>query len=291
MTHHDQRHAEADFGPPEQGPALGSDFRLRLVWGYGLAAVAAAFIFSGAVSFSVLIVIVALLLSWEWSRLVHGPGADIVLAVHMAAAFAAAVLAAFGYVGLGLLALCIGAILTVVLSLGHNSVYAAIGVFYAGLPAIALIWLRGDVAFGLRAVVYLIMVVIAADTAAFLCGRLLGGPKLWPRISPNKTWSGLIGAVIASTVVGAWFWLVVPGVSPVRLAATAAVLGFIAQIGDLAESGLKRHFGVKDSSHLIPGHGGVMDRVDGLVAAASAAGLIGMAINVHSPARALLLGW
>jgi phosphatidate cytidylyltransferase len=76
-----------------------------------------------------------------------------------------------------------------------------------------------------------------------------------------------------------------------RLAAIAAVLAFISQLGDLAESALKRHFGVKDSSQLIPGHGGVMDRVDGLVSAASAAGLIGMAINVHSPARALLLGW
>lgn len=291
MTHHDQSHAEAGLGPPEPDPALGSDFRLRLFWGVGMAAVAAAFIFTGQISFAVLVVIVALLLSWEWSRLVHGPGADIVLAVHLAAAFAAAVLAAFGYVGLGLLALFIGAILTVVLSLGHNSVYAAIGVFYAGLPAVAMIWLRSDVAFGLLAVVFLITVIIAADTGAFLSGRLLGGPKLWPRISPNKTWAGLIGALAASAVVGACFWFVVPGVSPLRLAATAATLGFISQIGDLAESALKRHFGVKDSSHLIPGHGGIMDRMDGLVAAASAAGLIGMVINVHSPARALLLGW
>lgn len=291
MTHHDHSHAEANLGPPEPGPALGSDFRLRLLWGFCMAAVAAAFIFTGAISFSVLVVAVALALSWEWSRLVHGPGADIVLAVHLAASFAAAVLAAFGYVGLGLLALCIGAILTVVLSLGHNSVLAAIGVFYAGLPAVAMIWLRSDLAFGLLAVVFLIVVIIAADTTAFFSGRLFGGPRLWPRLSPNKTWAGLIGAVLASTVVGAWFWLVVPGVSPLRLAATAAVLGLISQIGDLAESALKRHFGVKDSSHLIPGHGGVMDRLDGLVAAASAAGLIGMAINVHSPARALLLGW
>jgi len=291
MTHHDQSHAEAGLGPPEPDPALGSDFRLRLFWGVGMAVVAAAFIFTGTISFAVLVVIVALLLSWEWSRLVHGPGADIVLAVHLVAAFAAAVLAAFGYVGLGLLALFIGAILTVVLSLGHNSVYGAIGVFYAGLPAVAMIWLRSDVAFGLLAVVFLITVIIAADTGAFLSGRLLGGPKLWPRISPNKTWAGLIGALAASAVVGACFWFVVPGVSPLRLAATAAALGFISQIGDLAESALKRHFGVKDSSHLIPGHGGIMDRMDGLVAAASAAGLIGMVINVHSPARALLLGW
>jgi phosphatidate cytidylyltransferase len=140
------------------------------------------------------------------------------------------------------------------------------------------------------AVVFLIVIIIAADTAAFVSGRLLGGPKLWPRVSPNKTWAGLIGAVVASAVVGACFWFFVKGASPLWLAGMAAVLGFVSQIGDLVESALKRRFGVKDTSHLIPGHGGIMDRVDGLVAAASAAGLIGMAINVHLPARALLLG-
>jgi phosphatidate cytidylyltransferase len=291
MSQYDQHHADARAGSPEPGSGLGSDFRLRLLSGLGMAAVAAAFVFTGAVSFSVLVVIVALLLSWEWSRLVHGPEADIVMAVHLAAAFAAAVLAAFGYVGLGLLALSIGAILAMVLSLGRNSVYAAAGVFYAGLPAIAIIWLRSDVTLGLLAVVFLIVVIIAADTGAFFGGRLLGGPKLWPRISPNKTWTGLIGALVASALIGACFWFAIRGASPLWLAGMAVVLGLISQVGDLAESALKRRFGVKDSGYLIPGHGGVMDRVDGLVAAASAAGLVGMAINVHSPARALLLGW
>jgi phosphatidate cytidylyltransferase len=290
MTQHDQHHAEAGMGASATDSPLGSDFRLRLLSGLGMAAVAAAFVFTGPMSFSVLVAVVALLLSWEWSRLVHGPEADIVLIVHLAAAFAASALAAFGYVGLGLLALVIGAILAMVLSLGRNSVYAAIGVFYAGLPAIAIIWLRSDHTLGLVAVVFLIVIIIAADTAAFVSGRLLGGPKLWPRVSPNKTWAGLIGAVLASAVIGACFWFFVKGASPLWLAGMAAVLGFVSQMGDLAESALKRRFGVKDTSHLIPGHGGIMDRVDGLVAAASAAGLIGIAINVHVPARALLLG-
>jgi len=286
MSQPDQQHADAGHGTP----ALGGDFRVRLLSGLGMAAVVAAFVFTGATSFSVLVVAVAVLLSWEWSHLVHGPEADIVLAVHLAAAFAAALLAAFGYVGLGLLALAIGAILAMVLSLGRNSIYAAVGVFYAGLPAIAIIWLRSDAALGLLAVVFLIVVIIAADTGAFLSGRLLGGPKLWPRVSPNKTWAGLIGALAASAVVGACFWFAVDGASPLRLAAVAAVLGLVSQAGDLAESALKRRFGVKDSGNLIPGHGGIMDRVDGLVAAASVAGLIGLAVNVHAPARALLLG-
>ena len=82
----------------------------------------------------------------------------------------------------------------------------------------AIIWLRSDAALGLLAVVFLIVVIVAADTGAFLSGRLLGGPKLWPRVSPNKTWAGLIGALVASAVVGACFWFAVPGASPLRLA-------------------------------------------------------------------------
>ena len=132
--------------------------------------------------------------------------------------------------------------------------------------------------------------VIASDTAGFLSGRLLGGPKLWPRVSPNKTWAGFIGALVASSIVGALFWLAVPDASVVRLAAAGAMLSIVAQAGDFAESAIKRRFGAKDSSTLIPGHGGVMDRVDGLVAAATAVGLASFVINVHSPAHALLLG-
>src|SRR5262249_12985596 len=145
------------------------------------------------------------------------------------------------------------------LSLGRNSGFSALGVFYAGLPALALIWLRADAALGLLAAVFVIIIVITSDTAAFLAGRLLGGPKLWPRLSPNKTWAGLIGALVASAIVGAVFSFAVPGGSSTRLAAAGAFLALVAQGGDLAESALKRRFGVKDSGALIPGHGGLMD--------------------------------
>jgi phosphatidate cytidylyltransferase len=186
--------------------------------------------------------------------------------------------------------LCIGAILAPLLSLDRNSSFAALGVIYAGLPAVALIWLRLDEPFGLRAVFFLLLIVATADTAAFICGRLLGGPLLWPRVSPKKTWSGLLGAIAASAVVGALYWTVVPGGSVLRLAAAGALLAAVAQAGDLAESALKRRFGAKDSGALLPGHGGVMDRVDGLIAAASAVGLAAVVIDMHSPASALLLG-
>ena len=269
---------------------LGRDFASRLASGLAMGVVVAVCTISGSVPFAVLVVVVTVLLSWEWGRLVHGRDADIVIAVHVGAVAVAAVLAAVGFVGLGLLALPIGSILAMLLSLGRNSLFSAFGVFYAGLPAIALIWLRSDPVLGLLAVVFVIVVVIASDTAGFLAGRLMGGAKLWPRISPNKTWAGFVGALVASSIVGALFWFAIPEGSPARLAAAGAMLSLVAQAGDLAESAIKRRFGVKDTSALIPGHGGVMDRVDGLVAAATAVGLASFVINVHSPAHALLLG-
>src|SRR5215475_5311408 len=259
---------------------LGSDFALRLASGVAMGAVAGACILAGPLSFAVLVVVVTLVLSWEWGRLVHGREADLVIAVHVGAAGVAAVLAAAGFVGLGLLTLAIGAILALLLSLGSNSLFAAFGVFYAGLPAVALIWLRSDADLGLSAVMFLILIVVISDTAGFLAGRLLGGPKLWPRVSPNKTWAGVIGALAASSIAGALFSLAVAHGSAMRLAPA----------GDLLESAIKRRFGAKDASSLIPGHGGVMDRVDGIVATATAVGLASFVIDVHSPARALLLG-
>jgi phosphatidate cytidylyltransferase len=270
---------------------LGSDFGTRLLWGIVMGVVAAAALFAGEIAFGLLVLVVAALMSWEWGTLVHGRGTDIVSVIHICTVVLAAGLAAGGYVGLGLLALPIGAILTTLLSLGRHSLLAAFGVFYIGLPAAALIWLRSDRTFGLQAVVFVILVVVATDTGAFLAGRYFGGPKLWARVSPNKTWAGLLGGLFASAVVGAAFAFFVPGADFSRLALTAVVLAVIAQLGDLMESAIKRRFGAKDASALIPGHGGVMDRVDGLVMAATVAGLIGFFTNVHVPAHALLLGY
>ncbi len=269
---------------------LGSDFPMRLAAGVILAALAAAVTFAGVTPFAVLVVVGALVVSWEWGRLVHGADAGIVVAVQMVTAAAAGILATLGLVGLGILALPIGAILAGLLTLGRNSLFSALGVFYAGLPAVALIWLRADPSLGLLAVVFVIAVVVAADTAGFVAGRLAGGAKLWPRISPNKTWSGLAGGLAASAIVGALFWFSLPEASAVRLATTGAALAVVAQAGDLAESALKRRFGAKDTGAIIPGHGGLMDRVDGLIAAAVAAGICAFVVNWYFPARALLLG-
>jgi phosphatidate cytidylyltransferase len=133
------------------------------------------------------------------------------------------------------------------------------GVAYVGLPCIALTWLRADPAAGQTNILLLILVVWATDIGAYLAGRRLGGAKLAPRISPGKTWSGAAGGLFAAIFVG---FCVAP-----RAALVAAGLSIVAQAGDLLESGIKRHFGVKDSGWLIPGHGGLLDRLDGVLAA------------------------
>jgi phosphatidate cytidylyltransferase len=269
---------------------LGTDFRVRLASGIAMAIAAAVLIVAGTIPFAVLAAAAALLVSWEWSRLVHGSEQGALLAVLLGTTALAAFLAAMGYVALGLLALPIGAILATVLSLGRNSLFSALGVFYAGFPAVALIWLRSDPWHGLLATVFVIAIVAVSDTAAFFSGRLLGGPLLWERVSPKKTWAGLIGALAACALAGALFWFAIPEASALRLGITGAVLSLVAQAGDLAESAFKRRFGAKDAGHIIPGHGGVMDRVDGVVAAASAVGLVAIVVDVYSPARALLFG-
>jgi phosphatidate cytidylyltransferase len=167
---------------------------------------------------------------------------------------------------------------------------SGIGVLYSALPVVALGWLRGDEPLGFLATIFVLLSVVVTDVAAYAAGRTIGGPKLWPKVSPNKTWSGLIGAVVAASIAGALFsWLSGTG-SAQWLASLGGVLAIIAQGGDLAESALKRHFGVKDSGDLIPGHGGVMDRMDGIVTASIAAALIAFAIDAYAPARALLYG-
>jgi phosphatidate cytidylyltransferase len=286
MNEHDDAESESKWVV-----RLGGDFAVRLLSGLAMVAVVGLFTIAGPNAFAVLAVAVSLVVAWEWSRLVNGTEPGLILIVQVAAVAVAGLLAAIIAPGLGLLALCIGAILALLLSLERNSLLAALGVLYAGLPAVSLIWLRSDDPFGLRAVIFLILIVAVADTAAFLSGRLLRGPLLWPKVSPKKTWSGLLGALAASAVAGALYWLLVPDASPLRLAATGAFLAAVAQAGDLAESALKRRFGAKDSGALLPGHGGMMDRVDGLVVAAAAVAVAAVVINMHAPASALLLGW
>lgn len=270
-------------------PVATRDLTLRLVSGLVLAAIAFALTWIGVWPFAIFVMAVAVLVAWEWGGIIRGAGVDTIFIVTAIALAAATILAAFGTPGLGLIAIVVGAILASLLGFGERGHLSSLGVLYAGLPAVSLIWLRADVQWGLAAVLFLFLVVWATDTGAYIAGRSLGGPRLAPLISPNKTWAGLLGGVGAAVLTGAVLSLFIEGGSMLRLGLTALVLALVSQLGDITESALKRGHGVKDASELIPGHGGFMDRVDGLVFAAVLAALFGLVVNVHDPARALLM--
>lgn len=154
------------------------------------------------------------------------------------------------------------------------SLWHAGGILYAGLTAISLAGIRGEDQLGFTAMLFVFATVWATDILAYFVGRAVGGPKLAPRISPGKTWSGAIGGTISGVLAGSALVLVYFSTLGLWIVVVALLLSVAGQIGDLFESFIKRRFGVKDSSHLIPGHGGVMDRVDGLVFACFAAFLL-----------------
>jgi len=153
------------------------------------------------------------------------------------------------------------------------------GVLYIGLASVALIWLRGDGAAGRANVLFLVVVVWASDIGAYAAGRLFGGPKLAPAISPGKTWSGAVGGLLAAMLVGEAAGYALGAAAHGRTALVAGLLGLSAQGGDLLESAIKRRFGVKDSGRLIPGHGGLLDRLDGLLTAAPAAAMLALVLG------------
>jgi phosphatidate cytidylyltransferase len=155
--------------------------------------------------------------------------------------------------------------------------WIALGAVYAGAMLAAPLVIRADAALGFVAMVFLFAVVWATDVAAYFAGRLVGGPKLWPAISPKKTWSGAIAGAVAAVAAGLSVAAVAGTGHHGAIAAVSFALSVVAQLGDLFESALKRRFGAKDASHAIPGHGGLMDRLDGFLTASVAAAVVGVA--------------
>jgi phosphatidate cytidylyltransferase len=264
------------------------DLRVRLMSGAVLATLALGVDYAGRTPFAILVAALAMVMCWEWGRLVRRHGGDAAMVVHAGAVLLAIALAVVGFAVFACVALIAGAIAVIPLRLGERAHLSAFGVLYVGLPAVALVWIRSDEPYGTVAIIFIFLAVWCTDTGAYLAGRTIGGARLWPAISPNKTWAGLAGGVFAGGVACGVLALWVAGASPLGLAALGAILGLAAQMGDLAESALKRRYGVKDVSGLIPGHGGFMDRLDGLVSAATVAGLVAIVLNVASPAGALI---
>jgi phosphatidate cytidylyltransferase len=251
--------------------------------------------YASVYAFAVLITLFLAAMAWEWGRLVRGGGLDIAFMLQTGATVAACWITVFGHVYYALMAVAVGTaavfLYRVVLHVQSKARWSGAGVLYCGLPVIALVWLRTDADYGWPAILYLFAVVWTTDSAAYMFGRWIGGVKLAPRISPGKTWAGLIGGAFSAGAVSLIFGASLYGASVVRIMLLGITLAVVAQLGDLAESALKRAFGMKDSSNLIPGHGGVLDRIDGLVIAAIAAGIIAWSTNVLNPGRALLVGF
>lgn len=244
-----------------------SDLRARTLSAIGMVVVGLAAIWIGGLAFGLLALVLAGLMGWELHRMLV---ADAPVGRAEATALVAALLVAVftwwqsGWVSLAGLAL--GAAV-MAWKMPRDRVIFGLYLTLILLATHALIVLRDG--FGLAFILWLVGVVIASDVAGYFAGRILGGPKFWPRISPKKTWSGTVAGWMLAAVVGAgfvaalgWSWQVVP---------LSVVLAFAGQMGDITESAIKRHEGVKDSSHLIPGHGGVLDRFDALMAVSALA--------------------
>lgn len=253
---------------PNQYPLLG-------VWFFGLFWLAA-----------------ALIVWWEWNTLVSGPDNRLLFVLGGAALALSMFISEFGAARTRtpILIICLGALAVSVFARADRRLWASGGLLYSGALLTAPIILRRDHDLGFAALVFLFALVWATDIAGYFAGRAIGGAKLAPKISPNKTWAGAIGgtlgAVLAGVAVAKFFAL--PNLVAVGI--IALLLSVAAQAGDLFESSIKRRFGAKDAGKLIPGHGGVMDRMDGFLVAATLAAIIGIFhASLTTAARGLLL--
>ena len=271
---------------------------LRIASGVVLAPLVLAAAYLGGWFFLILCGLAAGGILWEWTRLVTGRSDPRLLALG-----SLALAAAFAFAGTGealgaALAIMLGAILAGVLGSAGSAtpgsraggIWAAGGVFYAGIAFLGPALLRRDPELGLAAFLFLAATVWMTDICAYATGRAIGGPLLWPQVSPNKTWAGAIGGLVGGVAGGT----LVAYASGIRGLAAAGVIALLlsalAQVGDLVESAIKRRFGAKDASQLIPGHGGLMDRLDGFLVAAIAALLIGILHRgMAAPAHGLLV--
>jgi phosphatidate cytidylyltransferase len=276
---------------------MASELKLRIVSAIVLAAVVLAATVFGGLAFRLVAAGIALLIYYEWStmtRLADWNFKTNAFGWLIVGSIAIDLVAGDGALSVPLL--CGGAITAVLcVILGNSSWWLPGGIVYAGLSGISLAAIRGDNQAGLVATLFIFAVVWGTDILAYFVGRAIGGPKLAPRISPGKTWSGAIGGAVAGVAASSILTLGVFSRVSLWTMALALLLSVSSQAGDLFESFIKRRFGAKDSSHLIPGHGGVMDRVDGLVFACFLVFLLtlvdaAMKGHVNSSVAAFLFG-
>jgi phosphatidate cytidylyltransferase len=297
VTAGDHWRGQAREAAPAAGGTSARNLTLRTLSSIVLAPVVLLLTYAGGWWFLGLCAVAAAGILWEWMHLIDDRGGLRVLAVGMAAVLAASVFVGANLSGAAVWAIAAGAVLAGALgarglsaAAREGGFWAAGGMLYAGIGFLSPALLRRDPEWGFMALLFLFATVWATDIFAFLCGRTIGGPLLWPKVSPKKTWAGAVGG-LAGGVAGAVVVAFVGGVGSVLAAGALGLLfSILAQVGDLFESAVKRRFGAKDASRLIPGHGGLMDRLDGFLVAAFAALLIGIVRQgMDAPARGFLL--
>ncbi|MEO8669112.1 MAG: CDP-archaeol synthase [Bauldia sp.] len=263
---------------------FGGDLRARILSALVLVAVAVFGVYLGGIWTGVFAAAFVAIVHVEWASVTEG--AALPSAPYTAVVVTATVIASLGMI---LPALLITLVAILVSGIARRQVWQPSGILYAAALGISLVTLRIAAVDGVRALVFLFAVIAATDTAAFFTGRLVGGPKLWPQVSPNKTWAGTIGGLVGGVVAGLVAASLLGVGVTVALAIVALGLSVAGQAGDLFESFVKRRFGVKDAGHILPGHGGMMDRLDSLTFGSVLAVAIGWAhVGPTELARGLL---
>jgi phosphatidate cytidylyltransferase len=263
---------EGDAAPAAVVEQGSQNLLMRVIAALVLAPSAIAIAYAGGWLWLGLVTLAAIGLYVEWLTIV-GARTPRVMAVGIVTLFGAAVWLGIGRIGATYVIVALGVIVAALLS-PHRRGWAALGGCYAFAALIASVAVRLDQVWGFTALMLVLLIVWVTDIGGYFAGRGIGGPKLWPRVSPKKTWAGAIGGFAASLFVAAGFAAFGLGKTG-PLVLLGAVLSVASQLGDLFESAVKRRFGVKDSSHIIPGHGGLLDRLDGFVAAVVLAAIFG----------------
>ena len=265
---------EGEAAPAAATEQGSRNLMLRVIAALVLAPAAVLVAYLGGWPWTTLVTLAAIGLYVEWLMIVGAARERRAVVAGGVALAVSGVCLAVGRVDASLLVVVIGlAAVTIVAPARRH--WTAAGYCYAAAAQMASALLRLDQASGFAALMMVLLVVWGTDIGGYFAGRGIGGPKLWPRVSPKKTWAGAVGGFAASLVIsGGFAALGVGKTGPLLL--LGAALSIASQLGDLLESAVKRQFGVKDSSHLIPGHGGLMDRLDGFVAAAVIAAVFGL---------------
>jgi phosphatidate cytidylyltransferase len=266
------------------------ELRKRVASGIVMAALAVGAVALGGWPFALFWAAAAVGVFWEWSAMVAS-GAAAVRTVGIVALIAGALVAGAGQIDAASLALAAGAAAVAAACPRGRRGWGAAGVAYAGVLLIAPIMLRRDPELGTLAILFLFAAVWSTDILGYFAGRAIGGPRLAPRLSPKKTWSGACGGALGALAGGVALVYIAGNSALAPAAGVAFVLSIASQAGDLFESAVKRRFGVKDASHVIPGHGGLMDRLDGFIAASLVAALVGILRGGLDAAAQGLLLW